>query len=438
MNKNKKAFFHTIGCKVNYAETSFVMQKILNEGISVTKEITDADIVVINTCTVTHKADADARKFIRSALRKNPNLFVVVMGCASEVNPRQFEQIEGVSLVIGNQTKMELVNILNEYNILNEKSKKIESKIQTGCSEDNLKFELAYSSENDARTRAFLKIQDGCEYKCSYCIIPQARGKFRSMPFEQILPTIYELQNFGYLEIVLVGINLSEYSYNGKKFFDVIKLLNDADLKSRIRISSIEPNILNEAIIQEFVGSKNLCPHFHIPLQSGSDRILKLMRRKYNSKQFFEKVQFINHLLPDAGIGFDVITGFPTETDNDFEETFNFLEKLKFSYLHTFSYSERKNTEAERIKNKVDEVTKKNRTKKLIELSKKKYVEFALSQLNKHYTFVVETRKNDGYLYGHTENYLEVALAEVSMDYEPFMKIQLISLINDKILSKKI
>lgn len=432
MIKNKKVAFHTFGCKVNYAETSTVMQRMLEYGSVVTQQVEDADILVVNTCTVTHKADADARKFIRSAQRKNPNLFVVVMGCASEVNPQMFEQIGGVNLVLGNQ-KMDLVNLL-ENNFSSEQK----SITHISCSEENLQFDLAYSGENDARTRAFLKIQDGCEYKCSYCIIPQARGKFRSMPFEKILPTLRELESKGYLETVLVGINLSEYSYDGKKFIDVIKLINDADLKSRIRISSIEPNILNKEIISEFVNSKNLCPHFHIPLQSGSDRILKLMKRRYNTNQFREKVETINELLPDAGIGFDVIVGFPSESEQDFDETYNFLSSLRFSYLHPFSYSERQNTEAEQIVEKVNEKIKKNRMQKLINLSTQKHIEFSLSQINKEHIFIAETRKADGYLYGHTGNYLEVVMEGITEDYEPKMTIRLISLINGKIFSKKI
>lgn len=432
MIKNKKVSIHTLGCKVNYAESSSIMQQMINNGCLYTANIEEADILVINTCTVTHRADADARKFIRSAIRKNPELFIVVLGCASEVNPQMFEQITGVNLIMGNQ-KMDLVDVLNKHYSLTEKPI-----IRDACSEDSIKFDLAYTTENDARTRAFLKIQDGCEYKCSYCIIPQARGKFRSLPFDKIIPTIRELENKGYHETVLVGINLSEYSDEGKKFIDVIKLLNDADLNSRIRISSIEPNILNRNIISEFVGSNILCPHFHIPLQSGSDKILKLMRRKYNTKQFLEKIQILNELLPDAGIGFDVITGFPGETDEDFDETFTFLDSLKFSYLHPFSYSERKNTEAEKLPYKVDEQTKKIRTQKLIKLSTKKHIDFALTQINKDHVFIAETRKADGYLYGHTSNYLEVALEQEMEDYEPKMNIRLISFINGIILSKKI
>lgn len=431
MLKNKKVAFHTFGCKVNYAETSTVMQRMLDYGSIYTKEIDEADILIVNTCTVTHKADADARKLIRSAVRKNPNLFVVVMGCASEVNPTMFSQIEGVNLIVGNQ-KMNIADVLDKTLPLSENQG-----FRATCSEENLEFDLAYSSENDARTRAFLKIQDGCEYKCSYCIIPQARGKFRSMPFEKILPTILELETKGFHETVLVGINLSEYSYEGKKFIDIIKLLNDANLNSRIRISSIEPNILNREIITEFVDSKNLCPHFHIPLQSGSDKILKLMRRKYNTKQFLEKVTLINEMIPDAGIGFDVITGFPAETDEDFDETYEFLERINFSYLHPFSYSERKNTEAEKLPYKVNEITKKKRTQKLINLSTKKHFEFALTQINKEHIFIAETRKVDGYLYGHTGNFLEVALEGETENYESKMTIRLISFINGKIFAQK-
>lgn len=436
MFKNKKIAYHTFGCKVNYAETSTIVHSLLKQGATTSTNIKDADILIINTCTVTHKADADARKFIRSAIRTNPNLFVIVIGCASEVNPQMFQQIQGVDLIIGRQ-KMDLINILQSNTKLEKTTAKL-ANLQDSCSEENLKFDLAYSGENDARTRAFLKIQDGCEYKCSYCIIPQARGKFRSMDFNAILPTIRKLESKGYSEIVLVGINLSEYYDSGKTFLDVIKLINDADLKARVRISSIEPNVLNRKIISEFVDSKNLCDHFHIPLQSGSDKILKLMRRRYNTKQFAEKISIIKELLPNAGIGFDVITGFPGETDREFDETYNFLNNISFSYLHTFSYSERKNTVAEKLPNKVDEAIKKQRTQKLIELSKKKHLDFALTQINREHYFIPETHKPDGNLYGHTSNYLEVALDDTPKKYEPIMKIKLISLINGVILSKLI
>lgn len=432
MNKNEiKIYYHTFGCKVNYAETSTIMTKLNLSGFSNANSIDEADILVLNTCTVTHRADADARKFIRSALRKNKNLKVFVTGCASEIFPEQFNDIDGVTVVSGNFEKPFLPVLIEDY--LNSGLV-----FQQNCSEMSLNFEVAYTSENDARTRAFLKIQDGCEYKCSYCIIPKARGKFRSMQFDQIIPTIKELESKGYLEVVLVGINLSEYNYDGKKFYDVIKLINDADLQSRIRISSIEPNVLNEKIISEFVGSKNLCPHFHIPLQSGSDKVLKLMRRRYNSNQFLEKVQLIKNLMPKAGLGFDVITGFPGETDEDFEHTYNLLDGINFSYLHVFSYSERKFTEAANFPNKVPETIKKSRTNKLIELSGRKKNEFASSLIGETFDLIIERNTRKQGIYGHTENYLDVWVENSNNNYERKMKIRLISLINEKIIGEKI
>lgn len=432
----KKIYLTSIGCKVNYAETSYLTSEFEDEGYSIQSDPDSADFMILNTCTVTHRADADSRKIIRAALRKNPNIKVIVTGCGATTDKEQFEQIEGVAAVIDNSRKMQIpkfVKELSEDKLFNSES---EILIPSHSCETNLPFDISYTSENDTRTRAFLKIQDGCEYTCSYCIIPVARGNFRSMEFDKIIPTLQKLQQTGYPEVVLVGINLSEYNYENKRFVDVIKVINDSDLDLRVRISSIEPNVLNEEIIKEISNSKLICPHFHLPLQSGSDNVLRAMKRRYNTQQFRNKVEMIRQNSPDAGIGLDVITGFPTEGQNEFEETFSFIEELPISYLHVFSYSDRKGTIASQIKIKVNESEKKSRTHKLIELGKNKHLVFAQSQLGKVKEVIIEkiNEKND--FSGHTENYLEVVGNAENTNNERRMKIKLISLINEKILSK--
>ncbi len=432
----KKIYLTSIGCKVNYAETSFLTEKFENEGYAIQPEPDLADFMIFNTCTVTHRADADSRKIIRSAIRKNPKLKVIVTGCAATTDKEQFKQIEGVVAVIDNSQKMQIPNYVKElsFDILSNTESEI--LIPTHSCETNLPFDISYTSENDTRTRAFLKLQDGCEYTCTYCIIPKARGNFRSMEFEKIIPTLHKLQQTGYPEVVLVGINLSEYNYDNRRFVDVIKVINDSDLDLRVRISSIEPNVLNKEIIKEISSSKLICPHFHLPLQSGSDSVLKAMQRRYNTQQFRDKVELIRQFSPDAGIGLDVITGFPTEGNNEFEETYNFINDLPISYLHVFSYSDRKGTVASQMKIKVNENEKKIRTHRLIELGKKKYLEFAESQIGKEKEVIVERTNEKNEFSGHTENYLEVIGNVEKNNNERKMKITLISLINEKIFSK--
>ncbi len=440
----KKVYITSIGCKVNYAEASYLNTKFEQQGYIIEKEPDAADVMVFNTCTVTHRADADSRKIIRAAIRKNPNLKVIVTGCAATTSKEQFEQIEGVAAVFDNTQKMQVLEFAENLtsgndiiqSITHSPKAELERTESSHSCETNLPFEIAYTSENDTRTRAFLKIQDGCEYTCTYCIIPKARGNFRSMEFDNIIPTLHKLQQTGYPEVVLVGINLSEYNYENKRFTDIIKLINDSDLGLRIRISSIEPNVLNQEIIKEISNSQIICPHFHLPLQSGSDSVLKAMQRRYNTQQFRDKVDFIRQYSPDAGIGLDVITGFPTEGPNEFEETYSFINDLPISYLHVFSYSDRKGTIASTMKVKVDEFEKKIRTKKLIDLGVQKQLIFNNSQLGKVKDAIIDKINDKGDFQGHTENYIEVVGNIEKTIYEHRMKIELISLINEKIFSK--
>lgn len=430
INSNKfKVFFETFGCKVNYAETSRMLDEFTKNGTIAIDNIEESDILVVNTCSVTKKADADARKAIRHALRANPNIYIIVTGCAAEINPFQFSSIPGVDLVVGNTAKFNILDYADGFH-KNLESIIIDPKIE------NLQFDFAYSSESDSRTRAVFKIQDGCEYNCTYCIIPQARGKFRSMPFDEIIPTLKNISEKGFKEAVLVGINLSEYRYNNYRFADVLKAIEGSDVDLRVRISSIEPNILNKEIIDLISKSHKICPHFHLPLQSGSDTILKLMRRRYNARQFRGKIELINSLVPNAGIGIDVITGFPGESEVEFKETYNFLNELKFSYLHVFSYSERENTLAITMGNKVPENIKKERTNTLRELSKNKTEEFYKSQLNTKREVIFEHKIKDDYYFGHTDNYIPIVVRSKNGINNTKMKVLLKLLINGKIEGK--
>lgn len=428
---DEKVFIYTFGCKVNYSESSRIADEFAKSGIQSTQNLTDADIVVINTCSVTQKADADARKAIRHSLNIDPNKFIVVTGCAAEINPYQFADITGVDLVLGSKSKFQIP----EY--INIKEKLSVPKI-LNIKAENLQFEYSFSSESDSRTRAVLKIQDGCEYNCSYCTIPQARGEFRSMAFDEILPTIHKLEESGYSEIVFVGVNLSEYHSDGKNFGDVLKLISNSKLHSRIRISSIEPNILNEEIIKIISYSENLCPHFHIPLQSGSEKILRLMRRRYNKRQFEEKILTINKYLPDAAIGFDIITGFPGESDIEFAETEQFLASLPLTYLHVFTYSERPNTVAMKLPNKVPEIVKKQRTKILRQFSREKSLEFYRTQLNKVRDVLFEYPEDKGVWFGHSDNYIPVFLKSNKNLHNRILKINLAEEKNGKVIGELI
>jgi len=425
---DSKVFIYTFGCKVNYSESSRIADEFAKNGIESTQNIADANIVVINTCSVTQKADADARKAVRHSLNIDPTKFIIVTGCAAEINPQQFAGISGVDIVVGNSDKFNISEFIKNKKLSNPQIALEKTK--------NLQFEYSFSSENDWRTRAVLKLQDGCEYNCSYCIIPQARGGFRSMPFDDIIPTIHKLEGSGYSEIVLIGINLSEYHFDGNNFTDVLKLISSNKLNCRIRISSIEPNILNEEIISIIANSENICPHFHIPLQSGSEKILRLMRRRYNKQQFEAKIMEINKYLPSAAIGLDVITGFPGEEDKEFVETQAFLDNLPLTYLHVFSYSERPNTDAVNLSNKVPEILKKQRTNFLRQFSKNKSLEFYYSQLNQVREVLLEYQDKDGLWFGHSDNYIPVITKSEKSLHNKIMKVKLCNIQNGRVIGE--
>lgn len=404
----KSVSLHTLGCKLNYSETSTLAGKFNEKGFALKEYGESSDLFVLNTCSVTENADKECRQIIRSVLNKNPETYIVVTGCYAQLQPNEIAAIHGVDLVLGSNEKFRL------FDYLDGMEKKELSCVFTSPTEEITNLDYAYSSDVESRTRAFLKIQDGCDYNCSFCTIPLARGNSRSLPFETVIDNAKKILDLGYNEIVLTGVNTGDYNYkNGtidsKKLIDVLIALEKIDVP-RIRISSIEPNLLNDEIIQLISTSENFCRHFHIPLQSGDPDILKQMRRRYNRENFLELINKLNETIPGVGIGIDVITGFPGETDEKFSNTINFLESFKSSYLHVFSYSERRNTFAVTLPGRIDINSRKERSRKLRELSDKKRLEFYRKNKNAVHKVLFETVKEDNYIYGFTGNYVKVRI----------------------------
>ncbi len=406
---SKSVTLHTLGCKLNYSETSTIAGKFHRKGFIINNYGTKADVFVLNTCSVTDNADKECRQIIRSVLSQNPDTYVIITGCYAQLQPNEIAAIHGVDLVLGTNEKFKLFDYIDNF------EKKTASCVFTSPIDDVTDFDYAYSSDIDSRTRAFLKIQDGCDYNCSFCTIPLARGASRSLPVETVIENAKKLLDSGYKEIVLTGVNTGDYNYMPQPddkhlHFRLIDVLYELDkLKiPRIRISSIEPNLITDEIIQLVKTSENFCKHFHIPLQSGDNEVLKLMRRRYKAELYENLIHKLNAEIPDVGIGADVIVGFPGETDERFENTLNFLDKLPVSYLHVFSYSERKNTHAITLPNTVDAAKRKERSRILRELSNKKRFEFYKKNIGKTYDVLFESVKEDGSSFGFTENYIKV------------------------------
>ncbi len=401
--------FHTLGCKLNFAETSAIGLQLRNAGFQKINFENGADIVVINTCSVTENANRECRMIVRRALQKNPESFIAIIGCYAQLKPEEISCIEGVDLVLGATEKFNLPNYLNDF------SKKENAEIYSCTIGDSNIFTPAYSFGD--RKRTFLKVQDGCNYPCTYCTIPLARGASRSATIDEIVRQVEEISSKGSKEIVLTGVNIGDFGiYDGltekheSTFYDLIKKLDTIRNIERFRISSIEPNLLKDEIIEFVASSERFAPHFHLPLQSGSDKILGLMRRRYKIDLYTDRVSLIKKIMPHACIGVDVIVGFPGETENDFLETYNFLNDLDISYLHVFTYSERENTEAFTFPNVVNYSERKKRNKMLRILSEKKRQIFYRSNLGKQFTVLFEDDSNDGYMHGHTENYIKVRM----------------------------
>tara|TARA_X000001036_G_scaffold132179_1_gene125020 strand:- start:2588 stop:3889 length:1302 start_codon:yes stop_codon:yes gene_type:complete len=401
----KKVAFYTLGCKLNFSETSTIARDFLSAGYSKV-EFSDynADIYIINTCSVTDNADQKAQKIVRKIKRKSPDSCVAIIGCYAQLQTEKISRMPGVDIVLGAHDKFNLPEYIESYH--NSKQKIF--------SETNIKkidkFIPSYSL--DERTRSFVKIQDGCDYNCSFCTIPLARGKSRSSTIRNMFPIIEKISKSDTKEIVLSGINLGDFGINnGESLVDLLEIVESMEGIERCRISSIEPNLLSDDIIKFISESKKILPHLHIPLQSGSDKILQLMRRKYDTELYKTKIEKINSMISNCCIGVDVIVGFPSETEEDFLKTYNFLESLEVSYLHVFSYSERENTKAIFIKNKVSESIKQGRRKTLVSLSDSKRDSFINLNLGRSSNILFESF-DEGYVSGLTENYIKVYVPE--------------------------
>ncbi len=432
-----KISYYNIGCKVNYAEVSSIVQEFVEKGAKLVPFGEECDLILINTCTVTHLADSDSRKIIRRAKRYVPNAKIAVMGCYAQMQANQISEIDGVDYIFGNKEKFEILQILKsdlEKNISenSNSTKTFVSDLKTSP------FFTALSLDNESHTRIVFKIQDGCDYYCSYCTVAAARGPSRSMDFKQIKNTIFSIQEKGYKEIVLSGINLGDYNTgDGKRFSDVLNMINEIDVNLRFRISSIEPNLLNEEIIKLVSLSDKICTHFHIPLQSGCDEILKKMRRRYNKSLFINRIELIKKYIPDCCIGIDIITGFPSETDANFNETYSLLESLPISYLHTFTYSERSGTDAINLNPKVPHQEKKRRTLLLRELSDRKKKEFYQTQLGNIKKVIPEDYDEKTNLYkGWSENYVRAAFYNKNELYGHDLKVKLLRIQDDLVFSE--
>jgi threonylcarbamoyladenosine tRNA methylthiotransferase MtaB len=422
----KKVKLINIGCKVNFAETSTLKHMLEEKGFAITDKFTDADAILINTCTVTNNADADCRATIRLARRQAPNAFIGVFGCYAQLNADELEHMDEVNAVYGIKEKFQIPELLLHH--IHNGKKLVEVSDLT-----DLTFDFASSADSQARSRCFLKIQDGCAYRCTYCTIPNARGTPRSIPFELLPEKFAEAKQKGFLEIVLSGINLGEYSSNGYLFEDVLELIANNDFGIRFRVSSIEPNLINEKIIDLICNAPNICKHFHIPLQSASNKILKLMKRRYKAEKLEKDITKIKSLNNDVCIGLDVITGFPGETQDDFTQTYDFIARLPISYLHVFTYSERKNTPAATFIDKIPISIRKERTNILKNLSDLKLSNFYKEQVDKLHEFIPEKFiPDEQFHYGHTSNYLNCKI-KVNLKLEnKIYSVKTVKIDNDK------
>ncbi len=399
-----KVSLHTLGCKLNYSETSTIGNQFLQKGFDIVDFKERSDIYVLNTCSVTENAEKECRQLVRRALKQNPSAFIVVTGCYAQLRPEEISKIDGVDVVLGSNEKFKLFELVNNF------QKKELACIYVSPTDQLNYFGQAHSTDADSRTRAYFKIQDGCDYKCSFCTIPLARGKSRSMGPQNLIPEFKKLVDDGYKEIILTGVNVGDYGklYN-KNLIDVLKEMVSVEGNFRIRVSSIEPNLLTEDIINFTADNPKMCKHFHIPLQSGSSKVLQLMKRRYNADYYKSLILKVKKIIPNAGIGVDVIVGFPGETNEDFLETYNFINELPVSYLHVFTYSERPNTKAIAMQNSVDVFQRKKRNHMLRILSEKKKHNFYTSMIGGNLEVLFEHENYGGLMKGFSSNYIRVA-----------------------------
>ena len=438
MNQFKKVAFYTLGCKLNFSETSTISRLFEDAGFAKVGFEEHPDVYVINTCSVTENADKKCKQLVKRAKKINPDSFVVIVGCYAQLKPTEIAQINGVNMVLGANEK---------FNILEHLDKIDQNSEETIVSFDNIKetkeFVPSYSFGD--RTRSFLKVQDGCDYFCTFCTIPLARGKSRNATIEETVLEAKKIAETKIREVVLTGVNIGDFGQGGdENFYQLIQALDEVDGIDRYRISSIEPNLLSNEIIDFCLSkSKRFVPHFHVPLQSGSDRILRLMRRKYERALYAERVQQIKSLRADACIGVDVIVGFPGETDEDFMETIEFLKDLDISYLHVFTYSERANTGAPKLGEAVPMDVRRERSKQLHLLSDRKKRQFYSENVGSVRSVLFEQEEDEGIMYGFTENYVKVkytyqpdlvntfqSIKLLELDRDGIMKCELVSLTN--------
>ena len=407
MENKKRVAFYTLGCKLNFSETSTIARNFQDEGFDRVDFEEVADIYVINTCSVTENADKQFKQVVKKALKLNDKAFVAAVGCYAQLKPDELAAVDGVDLVLGATEKFKITDYINDL------SKNDMGEVHS-CEIEEADFYVGSYSIGD-RTRAFLKVQDGCDYKCTYCTIPLARGISRSDALENVLKNAYEISQQGIKEIVLTGVNIGDYGkgeFGNKKhehtFLDLVKALDEVEGIERLRISSIEPNLLKNETIEFVSKSRTFVPHFHIPLQSGSNEILGKMKRRYQRELYSDRIAKIREVMPHACVGVDVIVGFPGETDEHFLETYHFLNDLEISYLHVFTYSERDNTEAAEMVDVVPMNVRSKRSKMLRGLSVKKRRAFYESQIGTNRTVLFEGENKEGYIHGFTENYVKV------------------------------
>jgi threonylcarbamoyladenosine tRNA methylthiotransferase MtaB len=411
----KSAAFYTLGCKLNFSETSTISRQLTDQGW-VKKAFTEAaDVYVINTCSVTDHADRKCKKVVKEALRYNPEAMIVIIGCYAQLKPDEIANIPGVDLVLGAAEKFNLIDHLNAV-----VSKPKQAIVFNKNIKETTGFIPGYSMGD--RTRSFLKVQDGCDYFCSFCTIPLARGSSRSHTIAETMKIAQQVAETDVKEVVLTGVNLGDFGVNHQEtFYDLLVQLHTIDAIDRYRISSIEPNLLEDRIIELVANSKKVMPHFHIPLQSGSNELLKSMRRKYQTDLYQQKVDYIKQLMPNAAIGVDVIVGYPGETDEAFLETYQFLNQLDVTYLHVFPYSERAQTTAVKLKGKVHQYKRNERVEQLRILSEKKQQAFYRANMGQKHVVLFEHEEKQGKMYGYTDNYIKV-----EVDYDPLLVNELV------------
>lgn len=424
----KKVAFYTLGCKVNQYETEAMLELFEKEGYQKAETEDYADVYVINTCTVTHMSDRKSRQYIRRMKKKNPDAIIAVVGCYSQVSPEEILSIEEVNLVMGTNDRKQIV----------EEVKKIDATKKVSTVDDIMKvkaFEEIEINKTNGKTRAFMKIQDGCDRYCSYCIIPYARGRVRSRDLESIINEVKTLAENGYKEVVLTGIHVASYGKDIKdkdiKLLDVIKQINDIDGIERIRLSSVEPILFTDEFVEAISTMDKVCPHYHLSLQSGCDETLKRMRRRYTTEEYKIILDRLRAEIPNVSITTDVIVGFPGETDEEFEKTYEYLKEIELTHMHVFKYSPRKGTPAATMENQVDPNKKHDRSEKLLELNRENFKKFGQKMLNKEFNVLFEQKVGDNKYEGLTENYVKVLVKSENNISEQILKVKIVDIKNE-------